>query len=358
MNTQFQTPGLPVRVGSHDGAPVEEVLLRAPGGAEARILTFGATIRDLTLPGRPAGPQGVVLGFDSFDRYPDHRLYFGALAGRFANRIRGARFRLDGQDHLLDANEAGRTTLHGGGHGFGQCNWSVTDADPASVTLSLRSPDGDQGFPGTLDATCRYALSQGSGTAFSLTVELTATTDRATPVNITQHSYFALDDAPDMRHHDLQVHADHYLPTAADQCPDGSITPVSGTAFDLRRPRPLAGCGPLDTPFVLSGPPRPDGLVPAARLSSRLSGRVLDVATTKPGLQVYDGSYIPAGLAGLRGRTYGPKSGLCLETQFHPDSPNQPGFPDTILRPGQTYRHRTVFTFSQGDPTELPRASP
>jgi aldose 1-epimerase len=342
MTPQSASHEAPVRVGGTDDDPVHELRLTGPDGACARILTFGATIRDLTIP-MPSGPHGVVLGFDGFDAYPGHGMYFGALVGRFANRIRGGRFRIDGHDHALDRNERGRTTLHGGRHGFGNRNWTITDLTVSSVTLDLQSPDGDQGFPGALHARCRYALSG----AHVLTLDLTATTDRATPVSLCQHAYFNLDGTADLRHHSLQVFADSYLPLDEDQVPTGEIAPVDGTQYDLRAPHDLSGPARFDTPFALTAAPRPDGLVPAARLVSRRSGLTLDVATTKPGLQVYDGSYVPAGLTGLRGAVYGPRTGLCLETQFHPDSPNQPAFPDSILRPGQTYAHRTEFAFSQ-----------
>ncbi len=332
----------PVQVGGTAGDPVHEVCLTTPEGACARILTFGAIIRDLTIP-TPSGLQGVVLGFDGFGPYPGHGMYFGALVGRFANRIGGGRFRLDDHDHALDRNEGGRTTLHGGRDGFGQRNWTITALTASSVTMDLTSADGDQGFPGALHAQCTYTLSA----AHVLTLDLRATADRPTPVSICQHSYFNLDGTPDLRHHSLQVLADSYLPLGPDLVPTGEIAPVGGMDRDLREPCDLAGAARFDTPFVLSGPPRADGLVHAARLVSRRSGVALDVATTKPGLQVYDGSYIPHGLTGLRGAVYGPRAGLCLETQFHPDSPNQPAFPDSTLRPGRTYAHRTEFAFSR-----------
>jgi aldose 1-epimerase len=320
--------------GQIDGQEITEITLQGAGGLTARVLTWGAVIRDLQLP--VAGqPQSLVLGFDRLEDYLNHSPYFGALVGRYANRIAKGRFVLDGQAHQLDCNE-GTTTLHGGRGGFSHRLWTLLELTEAEVLLGLTSPDGDQGFPGQLQAECRYTL----GPDNSLTVALKALTDRPTPVNLTQHSYFNLDATADLRHHRLQVFADSYTPVDALNLPTGEIAPVDSSPFDFRKPRPL-GDTPVDHNFVLSG----SGFRPAAMLISDLSGVTMRVETTKPGLQVYGGHKIDVPVPGLHGHRYGPNAGLCLETQFFPDSPNQPTFPDTILRPGQPYSHRTTFHF-------------
>ena len=317
--------------GKVEGQEVAEITLHGPDGLTARILTWGAVIRDLQMP--VAGqPQSLVLGFERLQDYLHHSPYFGALVGRYANRIAGGRFALDWQTHQLDRNE-GTTTLHGGRGGFSHRIWTVLEVTGTEVLLGLTSPDGDQGFPGTVQARCRYTL----GPDNTMTVALTAQTDRPTPVNLTQHSYFNLDASADLRHHRLQVMADAYTPVDAQNLPTGDIAPVDGTPYDFRQPRPL-GDTPVDHNFVLSGSP-------AAVLVSDLSGVTLRVETTKPGLQVYGGHKIDVPVPGLHGQRYGANAGLCLETQFFPDSPNQPVFPDTILRPDQTYRHSTTFRF-------------
>ncbi len=321
--------------GQADGLEVSEVSLQGAGGLTASILTWGAVIRDLRLP--VAGqPQSLVLGFDTLDDYLHHSPYFGALVGRYANRIANGRFTLDGQDHQLDRNEGGTTTLHGGAGGFGRRVWNLLELSDSEVLLGLSSAEGDQGFPGWVEARCRYAL----GPDNSLTVALEAWGNRPTPVNLTQHSYFNLDASADLRHHRLQVMAEAYTPVDALNIPTGEIAPVEDTPFDFRKPRPL-GDTPVDHNFVLSG----SGMRPAAMLVSDLSGVTLRVETTKPGLQVYGGHKIDVPVPGLHGHRYGANAGLCLETQFFPDSPNQPAFPDTILRPSQVYRHTTTFRF-------------
>ncbi len=328
--------------GTFGGRPVHEIALASPGGLTARVLTWGAVIRDLRVPLGAGRAQPVVLGLERFDDYPAHSPFFGALAGRFANRIAGGRFTLDGVTHALDRNENGATTLHGGAGGFSQAIWDIAGGDASTVTLTLLSPDGDQGFPGTLRAVCRYALDDARG----LVVTLTATADRATPVSMAQHSYFNLDGSATIADHRLQVMADAYLPVDAASIPTGAAAPVAGTGFDFRAPRPIGGGGAtVDHNYVLRPGPEA-GLRPAAVLESPVNGLRMTVATTKPGLQVYDGSFIDVPVAGLDGRTMGRHAGLCLETQFFPDSPNRPSFPDCILRPGQTYAHETEYRFA------------
>jgi aldose 1-epimerase len=326
-----------MQVGTWNGRAVQAVTLRSPAGTEAEIWTWGAVIRDLRVP-VAGGLRSVVLALGRFEDYPARSPYLGALVGRYANRIAGGRFTLDGVDHDLDRNEKGMTTLHGGRAGFSQVVWDIADRDAASVTLRLTSPDGDMGFPGRVEATCRYALTDTGG----LTVALTATTDRATPVNLSQHSYFNLSGAPTCADHMLTVHADAYTPVDDAAIPTGDIVPVAGTHLDFRTARRLGDDHPLiDHNFVLRGPA--GTLRPVAEVTG--GGLRMTVTTTKPGLQVYDGSFLDPTLPGAGGRPVMPRAGLCLETQFFPDSPNQPGFPECILRPGQTYRHETRFDF-------------
>lgn len=330
-------------VGRTDEGPVEEVVLRTPGGRRAHVLTWGAVIRDLVLPVGGGEERSVVLGFDGFDDYPRHSPYFGAIVGRFANRIAGGRFVVDGQAFDLDRNEDGITTLHGGAGGFGRRLWRIENLGLTEVTLVLISPDGDQGFPGRVTARCVYRLDDAVG----LTVDLAATTDAATHVSLSQHSYFNLDGQGTIAGHRLQVLADGYTPVDHRSIPTGEIRPVAGTPFDFRTPRCLSEAGvALDHNFALCGPAGADGLRTAARLYSSAGDLMLEVRTTKPGLQVYDGAKVAPGVPGLGGRHYAARAGICLETQHFPDAPNQPAFPSSLLRAGETYAHRTVFAFS------------
>jgi len=332
-------------VGQFEGRDVHEITLQLPDGPEARILTWGAVIRDLTIPLERGIRQGVVLGFDSFADYPVHSPYYGAVVGRYANRISGGGFTLDGTRHALTPNEGTSTTLHGGPGGFSQRVWDVVDLTSDSVTLGLLSPDGDQGFPGTLTVRCRYALTGKT----TLRVEFQAHSTRATVVNLSQHAYFNLDGSATIKGHSLRVWADSQTEVGPDLIPTGRILPVAGTALDLRHPRLLSDdtlCQKLDHNFVLTRPGT-GRLQPAARLTSAVSGLSLTVLTSKPGLQVYDGHQMDVPVPGLSGQTYGAKAGLCLESQFFPDSPNQPGFPSARLVAGDTYDHATEYVFDR-----------
>jgi aldose 1-epimerase len=325
----------PETFGEVADGPVRDIRLSLADGTEAHVLTWGATLRDLRVRRPGGGLQSVVLGFDSFEPYRDNPAYMGVLAGRVANRISGGRFTLDGTTYRLAANE-GTTTLHGGPSGFSRRLWTVAGLSDTAVTLELVSPDGDQGFPGTLVARCRYALSPG---VFS--VDLSATCSRPCPVNLTQHAYFNLDGSPDIGEHELSIASDRYVPVDAALLPTGGLAPVDGTAYDLRRAVRLDRAPRLDICYAVEG-----GRGRAvARFFSPRSGIAMEVATTKPGLQTYDGSLLSAADP-ASGRRFGRHAGLCLETQFFPDSPSRPEFPDTVLRPGQTYRHRTEFRFS------------
>ncbi len=325
--------------GTFDAEPVYEATIQSPAGAVAKILSWGAVIRDLQIPLRDGSLQGVVLGFDTFAPYPSRSPYFGALVGRYANRIANGRFVLDGNDIQLDRNENVQT-LHGGSNGVSQRRWTMTTWSRSSVTLALHLPDGDQGFPGNMDIRCTYGFVGDT----TLAVDIHAVSDAATVVNFAQHSYFNLDGASDIRNHRLRILADAYTPVGDNLIPTGEVAAVDTTAYDFRLPRRIGthGSTPYDHNFVLSEPVS-DGMRFAASLVGG-NGLALHVHTNEPGLQFYDGAMIPP-LTGLGGRRYGPHAGLCLEAQHFPDSPNQPHFPTTVLRPGRTYHQRTEFRF-------------
>ncbi|WP_332685669.1 aldose epimerase family protein [Bosea sp. (in: a-proteobacteria)] len=335
-----------------DGTPIHEVVLHSPGGTEARVMEWGAVLRDLVVPLPGGGRQRVVLGFPGFADYPAHSPHMGAIAGRFANRIGGGRFVLDGISHRTPLNQSGRHSLHGGGHGFGKRPWTLIHHDEASVTLALVSADGDAGYPGTLRVWCRYSL-MGAAT---LRLELSATTDAPTIVNLAHHSYFRLDDSPDILDHELEVRANLTTPVDADLIPDGSLADVAGTPFDFRKPRPIrfAAAGGerfwYDHNYVLRRDRREPAaagleLAHAATLRSLRSGLAMQVWTTEPALQVYDGAKLDTPVPGLGGVAYGPNAGIALEPQHVPDSPNLPHFPSTVLRPAEVYRQVSEFRF-------------
>ena len=338
-----------------DGRAVREVELATEAGAKARIMELGAVLRDLTVKLRDGRDQRVVLGFPTPDTYDGHSHHAGSIAGRYANRIAHGRFSLDGQPFQLPLNEGGRHSLHGGAMGFDRLIWSIVEQGSKAVTFALSSPSGDQGFPGNLRVWCRYQLSEPA----TLSLDIAATTDAPTIVNLAQHSYFNLDGSEDARNHELMVAADHYTPTDVELIPTGEIATVEGTPYDFRQMRPIrhvpqgatAQFG-YDINFVLrrSQIERVGDLelAPAATLRSRRNGLSLALWTSEPGLQVYDSFSMRKTAPGLDGRPYGVGSGIALEAQLFPDSPNRPYFPSAVLRPGETYRQRTEYRFVLG----------
>lgn len=317
-----------------------------------RILDFGGIITEIHVPDRAGVFADVALGFDSLEPYRGDSPYFGALIGRYGNRIAGGRFSLNGQDFTLPVNN-GKNHLHGGVPGFDRVLWRsrIEGSEGNELVLEYRSVDGEQGYPGTLDATVRYALSEDNG----IHVRFSAVTDRATPVNLTQHSYFNLAGGGDILGHELTIDADKIVPIDADLIPTGQLAPVAGTPFDFRTPTPigarigdtdaqLAHGGGYDHCFVLNKP-APGAMSRAARVREPVSGRVLELFTQEPGVQFYSGNFLDGSLAG-KGHAYAYRGGFCLEPQHFPDSPNQPAFPNTILRPGQVYATESVFRFS------------
>ncbi len=315
-----------------DGRTVHALTLTADG-LTARLLTLGAIVQDLRLDGVD---HPLVLGFDHPDPYLAEGRYVGAIVGRVANRIGGARFTLDGRGWRSDPNFLGRHTLHGGASGTHAQLWRIAGHRPDAALLALDLADGHMGFPGNLRITARISL---GGRALRLS--LRAETDAATPCSLAHHGFFDLDGRGDIRGHRLKIAAEHYLPVDVDLIPTGRIAPVAGTPFDFRQPRAIAPGG-HDHNFCLSDGPRP--LRDIAWLTGA-TGLAMTVATTAEGLQFYDG----AGMSILDrrdGRRYGPLAGLALGTQGWPDAPNHPHFPDAILRPGQTYQETTRYVFA------------
>jgi aldose 1-epimerase len=336
------------------GQAVEVFTLTNGHGLRVRAITYGGIIVSLETPDRAGRLGDIVLGYDSLDGYLRSSPYFGAIVGRYGNRIARGRFTLDGATYTLATNN-GPNHLHGGVQGLDKVVWAAepfSGDSGAGVAFSYASPDGEEGYPGTLRMRITYTLTDRD----ALIVDYLATTDKATPVNLTQHSYFNLagNGAGDILGHELSLDADSFTPVDSTLIPTGAIAPVAGTPFDFRAPAAIGARIAQDDPqlrngrgydhnFVLSR--RGTGLVHAARVTDPGSGRTLDIATTEPGIQFYSGNFLDGSITGKAGRVYGAHSGFCLETQHYPDSPNQPAFPSTILRPGEEYRSRTVFTF-------------
>jgi aldose 1-epimerase len=319
-----------------DGRAVERVTLRG-GGLTAHVLTLGAIVQDLRLDGI-AHP--LVLGGETLDPYLGPMNYFGAIVGRFANRIGHARVHLDGRDWALDRNWRGRHILHGGAHGTSAQVWQITALAADQVTLGLTLPDGHMGFPGKMQVAATIALDPDC----ALRITVTATTDRATPCSFAHHGYFALDGSGTLDHHKLQIHADHTTAIDDDLIPTGALDPVAGTELDFRTPRAI-GRLPVDHNFCLTDGPQP------MRAVTHLSTPTLSmtIETAEPGLQVFTAPNLPPdGLPGLDGRLYRPFAGIALEAQAWPDAPNQPHFPPAILHPDDTYHRTTRYKFTKG----------
>lgn len=308
------------------------------GGLTAHIINWGATLQDLRLDGHAAP---LVLGFDTFEPYPVSP-HFGATLGRYANRIANGRFILDGERYQLDQNEHGKNTLHGGRKGYSRRLWDFAGDGADFVTLKLHSPDGDMGFPGILDAVCTYRVKPGG----VLSIELSATSDAPTLCNLTNHSYFNLNDggASDILRHRIVIDAGAYLPVDGQAIPTGVVQPVDGTPFDLRLATEIGASGTqYDHNFCLS--PDKGPLRRAAWAQGASSGVEMETWTDQPGVQFYMAHKLEPLPSGLEGITYPVSAGFCLETQIWPDAPNRPYFPQAVLRPGDTYRHLTEYRF-------------
>jgi aldose 1-epimerase len=335
-----------------DGRPVTQFTLGNRNGMIVKILDFGGIINEIHVPDRDGQFADVALGFDTLEPYLKDSPYFGALIGRYGNRIGKGRFSLDGKRYQLPTND-GNNHLHGGAPGFDKLLWTAS-VDGGELTLRHRSLDGEQGYPGNLDATVTYSLNDDN----EIVVRFHATTDQPTPVNLTQHSYFNLHGAGqgDILDHELSIDADRFVPIDAESIPLGGLAPVTGTPFDFRQPRPigerigqpdkqLRHGGGYDHCFVLNRAPQDRTLKPAVRVVEPQSGRVLELITQEPGVQLYSGNFLDGSLNG-KGHSYIYRSGFCIEPEHFPDSPNQPDFPNTILRPGDTYATESRFKFS------------
>lgn len=333
--------------GAHAGAPVHAYTLRNANGYAATVIDFGARLTALQAPDRSGRSADIVLGFDDLDSYIATDLYFGATCGRYANRIGAGRFVLDGQEVRLSRNENGNH-LHGGDRGFDKAIWSAATAeDRNAVAFVHSSPDGDEGYPGTLVARVEYALTD----ANELRITMNATCDAPTVVNIVNHAYWHCggQGAGDVREHHLQVAADFHTPVDRELLATGEIRAVAGTPFDFRSAKPIGrdfaaldGAG-YDQNWVVRGPPAT--LRPVATLWDPASGRGFDLSATEPGVQIYTGGAMNSGIVGKAGKPYCPYAGVALETQKFPGSPNFGHFPTSRLDPGETYEHRMVYRF-------------
>jgi aldose 1-epimerase len=337
------------------GEAVERYTLTNAKGASVQISTLGGTVTSIKVPDRAGTLGEVTLGFDTLDGYLKPHPFFGVLVGRYGNRIGKGTFTLDGKTYTLAKNN-GENALHGGRKGFDKYVWKareVASKDGLAIELTHVSPDGDEGYPGTLTSTVVYTWTD----ANALRIDYTATTDKPTVVNLTNHTYFNLSSgaATTILDHELMLASDHFTPVDKGLIPTGELRAVDGTPFDFTKAKKIGTHidaddeqikfgGGYDHNFVIRRPP---GMMrTVARVTEPTSGRVMEVTTTEPGVQFYTGNFLDGTIVGRGGKTYGKRAGFCLETQHFPDSPNQPKFPSTVLRPGQTYKTTTQYAFS------------
>lgn len=331
-------------IGQIGGAEVHQAILSGPAGMRVVLLTYGARLAQLWVPDRGGALADIVLGHDSLADWQTHGSYVGATCGRYANRIAKGRFPLDGRSIQLDRNE-GANHLHGGAAGLDRKHWQIESHSGTHVTFATTSPDGEMGYPGTLQLRATYRIDQG------LMIEMEATTDATTIVNLVNHAYFNLagQGVGNILGQHLQLDAGFYLPVDSQLIPTGEVASVMGTPFDFRQPRviglALPGPGGFDHNLCLSAPTGPDGLRPCLVATDPATGRRLRLSTTEPGVQLYTGAHFN-GTPGKAGARYPRFGGFAVETQRFPDSPNTPHFPSARLDPGQTYRHVMRFDFS------------
>lgn len=330
-----------------DGTPVELFTLTNANGLLAKVSNYGTIITELHVPDRAGKNGDIVLGFDNLDQYLKGHPYFGCTVGRVANRIAKGRFTLEGKTYNLAVNN-GPNHLHGGLKGFDKVVWNADPQAGAALKFTYTSADGEENYPGQLAVTVLITLTD----ANELSIEYTAVTDKPTPVNLTNHSYFNLAGEDDILSHELMIAADHYTPKDDNNIPTGAVKPVKGTPMDFTKPHPIgARFSQLeevpvgyDHNYILKSGGKTLGL--AARVFEPKTGRVMEVRTTEPGVQLYTSNFLDGSLIGKRGVRYGQHTGLCLETQHYPDSVNHPAFPSIILRPGKTYHQTTVHKFA------------
>jgi aldose 1-epimerase len=341
-----------------DGEEVDLYTLTNKNGVEAAISTYGGAVVSLKVPDRDGKLADVVLGYDSLDGYVHDKSYFGAIIGRYGNRIGHARFTLDGKTYTLAKNN-GENTLHGGIKGFNKAVWTakeIPSPDGQALELTYLSKDGEEGFPGNLHVRVIYTLTDLN----ELKIGYSATTDKKTVVNLTNHSYFNLAGAGsgDILGHVLMIEADKFTPVDSGLIPTGELRDVAGTPFDFRKPTAIGARinaddeqiklgGGYDHNFVLRRKPG-DPVSLAARVMEPKTGRVLEVWTDQPGVQFYTGNFLDGSAKGKGGLAYTKRSAFCLETQHFPDSPNQPKFPSVVLSPGERYHTTTIYKFSTG----------
>jgi aldose 1-epimerase len=342
---------------TQDGQAVEQFVLTNASGMEVKIITFGGIITSLHVPDRNGVFESVVLGANTLEDYENRTPYFGCITGRYANRIAKGQFKLDGTTYTLATNN-GVNHLHGGDVGFSKRVWQAepsTAADSVALKLTYVSPDGEEGYPGTVTSTVTYTLTNDN----ALRIDYHATTDKASPVNLTNHTYFNLggDGSGTVLDHIILLNCDHYIPTDSTLIPTGEIAPVAGTPFDFRKPRAIGSHIRSTHPQVVGGRGydhcwainHPNSeynqLIPTASVYDPKTGRRMEVSTTLPGVQFYSGNFLDGTVVGSGG-IYRQGDGFALETQYFPDSPNQPNFPSSILRPGETHQSTTVFQFS------------
>jgi len=335
--------------------PIRTVTLKNAKGMEVRAITYGGIITSIRVPDRQGRFDDVVLGYDTADAYrKNNGPHMGAIIGRYGNRIARGSFELDGVTYKLATNN-GPNHLHGGVRGFDKVEWQAQEfrnSNGVGVIFRYTSKDGEEGYPGTLTTQVTYTLNDRN----ELIVDYLATSDKATHVNLTQHSYFNLaGPTRDVLNHEVTINADRYTPVDSTLIPTGNLATVEGTPFDLRKSTTIGarinadheqmrfGRG-YDHNFVLNR--KANELVLAARVYEPSSGRVLEVSTTEPGMQFYTGNFLDGSITGKSGHVYRQRFGFCLETQHFPDTPNKPQFPSTVLRPGSQYKSRTVFAFS------------
>jgi aldose 1-epimerase len=334
-----------------DGKPVKLFTLTNANGMVAKIMTLGAILTELHVPDRHGNTANVVLGFDNLDRYLKGHPAFGSTIGRVANRIANARFTLEGHEYTLAANH-GSHHIHGGRVGFHKVVWDARplpgNDEGGAVEFKYHSRDGEEGYPGNLAVTVVYTLTNDN----ELRIDFTATTDKPTPVNLTNHSYFNLAGSGDVLDHELMIAADHYTPSDDDLIPTGEIATVKGTPLDFTQPEKIGARidqlkprpGGYDHNYVLNDGGKSFAL--AARAYEPSSGRVMETFTTEPGVQLFTANFFDGRVTGTGGVKYVCHAGFCLETQHYPDSVNHPNFPSTILRPGETFKSATSFRFS------------
>jgi aldose 1-epimerase len=336
-----------------DGTPVDLYTLRNRHGMEVKISNYGGIVVSISVPDKNGQFADVVLGCDNLEGYVKENPFFGALVGRYGNRIANAKFTLNGKEYKLAANN-GPNSLHGGLKGFDKVVWegkSLATPEGPALELSYVSKDGEEGFPGNLSVTTVYTLTDDNG----LKIEYTATTDKDTVINLTHHSYFNLAGKGDVLNHEVMIHADKFTPTDKNLIPTGELRPVSSTPFDFRKPTTIGArinqddeqlkiAGGYDQNWVIDKGPGKLGLM--ARVHEPMTGRVLEVLSTEPGMQFYTGNHLNGKITGKGGWVYTPRSGFCMEPQHYPDSPNHPEFPSVVLKPGQEYHNTIIYRFS------------